>query len=412
MNKSYKCICNSYFEASEFKKHFSNCKKFCEEYKDFDKKISELIKEYFKSEETLFHLEFLMKIYLKKIKDELGKFSKVIQEQKYENNIIINNNINTNSNFDTKEISYFTSSLRALAYLDGVKNLTVKPQGIEMKMPCMNKFLMLFYHNQMNPVDIEEESLKNLIYLFTDKYMEINNNQIPKHDPKDFVKNFLKIIQKEEDIKYEKSSEIYTLSNLNLDKLKNENYTLNFILNYKKENYSFVLNNISNIIINKIESPNIQDLYFCSLENVIEFDVDKYKYTKKKSYESDFIYLDLEECFNYYLDGQNKCIFCNTIIPSEKILFHMSKILIMCFNRKDHVLKGDIIFKEVEKFSFGKFKLKSCIFYTENDIYICDSFTNGYWHRFNGFNIEYHKNKNKELYNYEPQVLIYESVII
>ena len=122
-------MCGKKYDKKEFKKHFKNCHKFLEKFKDFDFKISELIKKYYKIKNASI-IQFLLQRYIKLIEHKIRKSQEdnnnnirkiQIYEKKYKNfelkkinpfyviskDINIkNDNYNINNNNFNKLISY------------------------------------------------------------------------------------------------------------------------------------------------------------------------------------------------------------------------------------------------------------------------------------------------------------------
>ena len=62
-NEIYKCICNNMFKEEDLEKHYSKCRLFKNQFKDFDKGLSNLLRNYFDTIEK----KNTWKIYIKKI---------------------------------------------------------------------------------------------------------------------------------------------------------------------------------------------------------------------------------------------------------------------------------------------------------------------------------------------------------
>ena len=95
MNTAIKCLCGIEYKNIDFKKHFKKCKIFTKYFKEFDLKISILLKNYANNKENLLIIKFLFKRYIKLINNELKKF------KNNDNNIdkdINKDNLNTDKN--------------------------------------------------------------------------------------------------------------------------------------------------------------------------------------------------------------------------------------------------------------------------------------------------------------------------
>ena len=116
------CICGTQYKKQEFKKHFKNCNKFLEKFKDFDYKISTIISSYFKSKKNASIIIFLLERYIKLLnhrishyKINIRKVSSDFKQNKIQNlakdltnpfyninnqNIVYNNNFNNGNDFN------------------------------------------------------------------------------------------------------------------------------------------------------------------------------------------------------------------------------------------------------------------------------------------------------------------------
>ena len=96
------CECNISFNENEFLKHFTSCTELFNKYKEFDSKISHLLRDNVKSKESLYIIKFLFKRYIEVLDDKLKKYY-------HEENININpnkiENINKGKNNDFNSIN-------------------------------------------------------------------------------------------------------------------------------------------------------------------------------------------------------------------------------------------------------------------------------------------------------------------
>lgn len=73
-----KCECNRYFDENEFQSHYRLCPAFKNVYKDFDLKISELLKSFSEPKERLLAIYFLFNKYTEKIRKKIKDIYKII----------------------------------------------------------------------------------------------------------------------------------------------------------------------------------------------------------------------------------------------------------------------------------------------------------------------------------------------
>ena len=94
---SISCECNAKFNENDFLNHFTICEKLFNKYKDFDSKISHLLRENIKSKESLYIIKFLFKRYIKVFDDKIKEYS---NNNDNSNNKDKNNNSNKNENLN------------------------------------------------------------------------------------------------------------------------------------------------------------------------------------------------------------------------------------------------------------------------------------------------------------------------
>ena len=91
------CICKESFEESNFQNHFQKCRPFISEFRDFDLKLSELLKLYSESKDKLIISKYLLKLYIIAINHKLKSFNAPNKSQKkseISNSIIFEKNVN------------------------------------------------------------------------------------------------------------------------------------------------------------------------------------------------------------------------------------------------------------------------------------------------------------------------------
>ena len=297
-----------------------------------------------------------------------------------------------------KEASYANSVLISLANIDCIYN----------------------WFNQINSYNINNNSLTKkfcqlLVYFYTQQQAEstsiikfweeeIKKAEEAKPNPYYFLHYFLKTIHIEInnlfnpkfDEKIYKSQAIKNINN------QNSNWQL-FKYYYDQTQNSFISQYFFNLEENIVFCDNCKNLYLFTYRDIFIFDIDKYKGLKNGKN----INLNLEDCFQYYsFKYQCECTCKNKKALEQKIIYNTAKVLILNFERKKHKFKGDINFnKKIIQFN-QNYILKACISIYSNEKYISDLNINGLWYR-------YKDNKkinimDKEIYDYEPIMLIYE----
>ena len=84
-----KCICGQIYNEDQFSKHFRECRKFKDEFKEFDSKFGELLKTYSEPIERLIIVRYLLKQYIQVIERKITsrfKINKIPPKNKYQNN--------------------------------------------------------------------------------------------------------------------------------------------------------------------------------------------------------------------------------------------------------------------------------------------------------------------------------------
>jgi len=119
--------------------------------------------------------------------------------------------------------------------------------------------------------------------------------------------------------------------------------------------------------------------------------------------------LTLDECLTCYCGGYSgRCKKCNNLGCNYKSIFSTSKVLIIYFKRSIHIYKGDIDFTNKYSICNKNYYLKGCISYCNTSKYFCDVCVNNVWYRYMDNISKILNDVNKEIHEYEPQLLIYE----
>ena len=198
------CVCGTKYDKKEFKKHYKNCCKLLEKFKDFDFKISQLIKKYYKLKNASI-IQFLLQRYIKLIEHKIRKSQEdnnhIRKIQSYENKnknleyiinpfCAINTNINDNkddykinnnsltnsnninNNMINNSINYFNKTENPLNIKCTVKPKKFKPKNLIKEI--------------INKININNK--ENVFIKCNDINFTILNNKEKKTDLKMFLK--------------------------------------------------------------------------------------------------------------------------------------------------------------------------------------------------------------------------------
>lgn len=325
-----------------------------------------------------------------------------------------------------EENSYINSVLQSLLHLDCLNDwikLLNNYQVMNNFEACITKeFYQLFACLYSNQQQIDST---NLIFHYKNKIYSLYNKEIAK-DPYHFLFYFLELLHCENNSPVNKNYDINQYKNNIKNSLnqKDDKIMLNLYCNYFSqtqnsaisdyffitEKYSFKCNNCS------------ESFYYYDFIKIFCFNLDKLKFYRNK--ENPLIAsqpLNLDECFYYYeKDINTKCNKCknNNAFNARKI-FTSTKVLLISFKRKAHNYKGDIKFglnfsidnyvleKNINNMNYVLKAIISSYSFNKQMKYFVDVLINNDWYRFLDNSLKKLK-RIKDLYQYEPQLLIYE----
>ena len=124
INETILCECNLSFNENDFLKHFKSCKILFDKYKDFDYKISQLLKNYIDSQNSLSIIKFLFKRFINIFEYKLKNYFNVNINSK----IIDNINNDKNNDFNLKYNEYKASKIN-----ENYKKLISKEENLPNK---------------------------------------------------------------------------------------------------------------------------------------------------------------------------------------------------------------------------------------------------------------------------------------
>ena len=190
-----KCICGFEFNKKEFKRHFRNCERFLNKFKDFDFNISKTLAKYFKFENGSI-IKFLLQRYVKLISHKIKSSEEQnnIRKAKTEDNKKQNNSNVSNNNIKNFVNPFFEIQKDKIENKNNINNDILNPIfGIQQKFieKINNKnniFKLINYTddsfnfnnlnnrtiNNMTDNDNNKMNPNNLIYTFNSPMNNVN----------------------------------------------------------------------------------------------------------------------------------------------------------------------------------------------------------------------------------------------
>ena len=433
MDKKIKCCCKNLFNKNQFENHFKKCELFKQKFKQFDTKLVLLLKE-FKNIEDLNYVKYLLKSFIKLIDSKLKSSKDINSFQNVNTQNIINNkkfkelnikkSFNNNSYIIEKlpsknEYHYYSNYIfQSFFSLNSIKNwYNIKSNDIGNKNE--SSLEKKFYEELKNFYNYKIINFQNIINEYESKYKFLFNTNLP-NEPSYFINYFIEFLINYNPFSLIRSFKIYVKNSNNIENDINNEYKLIYEAFSKKTKNRMChcfFNIIRNIYICECnESPDIIDFY---KENVITLDLSSSQQQNNK--------LDLDTYLKKY-SSQNltKCKYCgNKKVRNAKKIFLPSEILIIYFKRFSHTYKCDVSFPidlelnnytclytnvsliKENKFNL-KYSLKSCISCKNDNKYIAYIYINNNWYKFFDDKKTNINNTTNEIYEFEPQILIYE----
>jgi len=351
-----------------------------------------------------------------------------------------NNNINLQNNFQQNKIKCPYKPITTLTNLKDINEPTFINSVLQSfaSLKCINNWMQYLNKNQQllssNPNLKITKELYNFIYclyngqnadssnfilnfinIFSIIYTNVNLTQ----DPYNFLFYLLKILHSENNSSLNINSD--PQEKQNIETKKNKNKMRNLFSQYLHKNHnSIIFKNFYNRFGHMIQCGNCAPLFKDSFEFIIEFKIDNYKkYRDEVNPEKINENLSSDECFDCFTGGYNhQCQSCGSFKGKSFISFYTSaKVLIIALIRENHIFKCDLNFKN--KYSLNDFyekgiytnkyyHLKACVSLNNQGKYFSDICVNGYWFRFFENNLSMLIDVNKEIHQFEPQLLFYE----
>ena len=416
-----KCYCKNLFNKNDFEEHFKTCNPFIKKFKEFDSKLCLLLKDYNNIEDLNF-IKYLLKSFIKLINYKIEKYKKKEEEQEWNyefnkkkeinhnfNKININFDKNPNNNIiiEKKENNneyYYTKYLfQSIFSLNCMKNWYNQQKG---------NIDYLFYNELNNFYENNKINYENIIDFYKKNIISLSKEKIP-NEPYYFLNNYLRFLLNI----YVEINPIKTLKlgiHPDINDINNEYKKLYKYFSEKTKNSASRF--FFNIIVNFTHCNNCGDALEFNEENIITLDLATFSQVQIKQ--------NLEINLQCYFDKcSTKCKHC----PDQhgftlKKIFYQSKVLIIYMKRTYHSYISDIIFPfnlSLESYSdyfctytienikiIPNYKLKACISSDAYNQYIGYIYKNKTWYRY--VDDEKTEIKNSEIYEFEPQILIYE----
>ena len=334
----------------------------------------------------------------------------------------------TNNNF-----SYAHSVLQSISCLDCAKKFLEEK---DLNSISNDKHSTLEYQllNLINALNNSKEGYsREIIDVFEKIYYKNQSSLLDKNilnkDPYNFLLNLINFLYLEtnnQNLNYDTQ----LIFNPNPEDQKNDNKMYLSFMDYVSQTQnSLICNYFFNIMKYTIKCSNCGDYYSYKNLNIIKINVDKTKLYRDSAFqEKNGTNLTLDECIKFYCGGNTmKCKICKNNSFKYTEFCHPAKVLIFFFYRENHLFYGDINFPyylDLNEYFCQKAKdlniksnyiLKACISYDNNnknyfaDCYVqLKNMSNGNWYRFIDEQVSILSDANKDIYQYEPQILIYE----
>ena len=337
-------------------------------------------------------------------------------------------NTTSNSNF-----SYAHSVLQSLSCLDVTKEF-VKLVVFENINP--NFLLTKELYALIFVLNGGEEGLSNdIIRKFKDCYEKnkanIQSPNVLKEDPFHFLFFLLQFTHLESNVPKNPNYDINLLTKQSLNNKQNDDFMFKLFTEFFNQTQnSLIAENFFNIERYLYQCPNCNQYFNYGMKTVLRIDVEdvrKYANSNNTMYSmTNFNKINLGDCFNNYNDKINtSCENCGNQSTSKWVKICIpARVLIIVFERKNHPFNNDINFPvdlNMNPFVSQKinnmlhlntnYALSSCISYDHNlkkyfaDCCIKSQNGNSFYRFINDQIMPININ---DIYQYEPQVLIYE----
>jgi hypothetical protein len=324
--------------------------------------------------------------------------------------------------------SYAHSVLQSICCLDASKEFI---NSIDFNLIDQNAKLSKELYALINVLNLGKAGVSNdIIPLFKECYDKnksiIQSKNVLKEDPFHFLFFLLQFIHFETNVPKNPNYNINLLNNQSINNKQNDGYMFNLYMDFFNQTQnSLISNNFYNIERYLYECPNCNQYYNYGMKTVFRIDVEEViKFRNNKFPMKINNKIDLNDCFYYYNDKiALTCENCGNPNTSKFAqICKPARVLMIAFERKCIGSKNDIYFPidlDLREFinqnifnNNTNYSLVSCISYDNNSGNYCADCcikykNNRNFYRFINNQISYINNIN-DIYQYEPQVLIYE----
>ena len=326
------------------------------------------------------------------------------------------------------DYSYAHSVLQSLCCLESIKEFMSRPMNDIINNP---KFLLTnaMYDLINCLINRKEGNSFNVLNSFINTYNNystlIPSRNVLNKDPFHFIFFLLHFLHIENN---QPKNPNYNLNQQpSLQNQQNDDFMFTFFNNFFNETQNSIISgHFYTIERFQYNCPNCQTYYGYGMKNIIRMNIDyitncrDYTTPQKKGTNITF-----NDCLNCYFGGVKKqCKNCNIYnIDRYTQLIIPGKVLIFYFERKSHPNRGDIDFdtkidlssyvckSRTSNFNlYLNYNLKAFISYQNNKYYASCCFNlnnNKIWYRYLDDYVKPLESL-KELYEFEPQLLIYE----
>ena len=332
-------------------------------------------------------------------------------------------------NFSNTNYSYVHSVLQSMSCLESSKQFLFQNSFNNFD---QNFCITIELYNLMSMLNNGNEAFSSDIINYYNNKAKIifQKNSIFSTDPYHFLYYLLELIHFENNIPQDQYYDCKILYNQNIDNQKKDDYMYALFYDFfRRTQNSMISNYFYNIEKYSTNCMNCGNVYFYGIKKILRFNIDLFR-----QYRDNFFplrkgnKLNLEECFRCYIaDTPSQCKNCNNFALTNTKLCCTTKVLIIYLDRITHNFYGDIDFtktinilnyfsiKRSNNLTFNPiYNLKACISY-DNSLgkYFADCnvvTNNNYngWYRFIDDKVSFLGYDEKEIYRFEPQLLIYE----
>ena len=149
-----------------------------------------------------------------------------------------------------------------------------------------------------------------------------NNYKFTEKDPFHFMLYFLQFLHLE--LNFSRNNfDDKRLNNLSLADKRQENTMRNIFFEYLNEchNNSVVFRYFTNYEENTYKCKNCGEYYDFSLHNIYEMNLNKFYFIKNGNNNSNKFLINLDDCFNYYCNDHDDCLFCKQHVILHKTIY-------------------------------------------------------------------------------------------